>query len=77
MKKLTILVDMDDTIEDLLTAWIDSLNALFNRNVNRDEVDSWDIGEVYPGIPKELLYEPLRTDEFWDNVFPKDMLRTG
>lgn len=27
MKHLTILVDMDDTIESLASAWIDYLNA--------------------------------------------------
>lgn len=72
MKKLTILVDMDDTIEDLLTAWVASLNGMFNRNVDRNEVKSWDIGIAFPGIPKALLYQPLHSDEFWDNVRPKE-----
>ena len=38
MKNLTVLVDMDDTIEGLLTAWVDHLNTHHGTSVKKDNV---------------------------------------
>lgn len=35
MKKLTILIDMDDTLEDLLGAWVSYLNTQYGTNVHK------------------------------------------
>ena len=43
MKKLTILVDMDDTIEQLLNAWIAAVNSKFGTAVTYDDIKSWDV----------------------------------
>lgn len=71
MKKLTILVDMDDTIENLLDAWLNALNEKHGTRVTPDDVHSWDLHEAFPGLSAEQVYEPLFTQELWLDVRPK------
>ena len=70
-KKLTILVDMDDTIENLLVHWIDWLNEAYGTSVDAEEIRSWNIQEAFPSLTTEQVYEPLLQDEFWLRVTPK------
>ena len=65
MKRLTVLVDMDDTIESLLSAWVERLNRSFGTEVNPDEVSEWDISKSFPTLTKEQVYSPLLCDDFW------------
>lgn len=70
MKKLTILVDMDGTIERLLDAWLVRLNKRYNRSVTVDDIAVWDIGEAYPGLTPEQIMEDIYGDEIWGEVQP-------
>lgn len=70
MKKLTILVDMDDTIESLGEAWIGYLNNKYHTNVCKEDVTDWDISKAFPGIDKPLVYQPLRDKALWKSVKP-------
>ena len=38
MKRLTILIDMDDTIVNLLDTWVEWLNRSFGTNVSPMDV---------------------------------------
>lgn len=69
---MIVLVDMDDTIEQLLPAWLDWLNDRYGVLVTPDDIHSWNMDEAYPMLTKEQVYEPLFHDEFWDNVKPMD-----
>ena len=40
----TILIDMDDTIENLLEAWIDCINCRYNKDIKLSDIFHWDIG---------------------------------
>ena len=70
MKKLTILVDMDDTIEQLLNAWIKAVNGKFGTNVAYDDIKSWDVSEAFPGLSHSDVYDVIMEDDFWDTVEP-------
>lgn len=70
MKKLTVLVDMDDTIEGLLDAWIDWLNAKYGCSVVRDDITCWDMRKAFPSVDPDAVYAPLEEAEFWDTVRP-------
>lgn len=72
MKRLTILVDMDDTVEDLLSAWVSYLNAKHGTSVQKDDVAQWDISKSFPTLSKKQVYEPLYLDDFWLSVKPID-----
>ena len=71
MKKFTICVDMDDTIEDLVTPWIEYLNKKHGLNVNPAEVDDWVIEKFFPTLTAHDVFAPLWDPELWDNVKPK------
>lgn len=72
MKRLTILVDMDDTVEDLLGAWVSYLNTRYGTSVQKDEVTQWDISQAFHTLDKAQVYEPLYLDSFWCSVKPID-----
>lgn len=70
MKKLTILVDMDDTIELLTDAWLDWLNAKHGTHVTKDDIHSWNFAAAFPTLTEDEAYAPIYIDEFWDHVEP-------
>ena len=67
---MTILVDMDDTIEQLLAEWIRSVNVKFGRSATVDEVKSWNVAAVYPGLSWEEVYMVTVEPGFWGRVEP-------
>lgn len=72
MKKLTILVDMDETIVSLLGAWVDWLNRSFGTSVCVDDITKWSVAEAFPSLTRDQVYSPLLCDEFWYHVLPID-----
>lgn len=71
-KKLTILVDMDDTITWLLPIWVDWLNNKYSLDVQWKEILEWDMSLAFPTLTREQIYEPLITEEIWDSVIPRN-----
>ncbi len=67
---MTILVDMDDTIEQMLKAWLDGANKKYGRNVACEESVSWDVSAAYPGLTREQIYDIPRQPGFWKTVDP-------
>lgn len=70
MKKLTILVDMDDTIENLSEAWVSYLNSRYGTNVSVSDISSWDISQAFPTLSKTEVYGALKEVELWGAVKP-------
>lgn len=70
MKKLRICIDMDDTIEYLLPAWLRWLNNRYNLNVKIEDITNWDMTLFFPDLTMEQICEPLNIPEFWDMVNP-------
>lgn len=68
----TILVDMDDTIENLLDNWIHWLNDKHGTSVKPDEVIDWEIDRFFPTLTRYEVFEPIFTEDFWDTVTPKE-----
>lgn len=64
MRHLTILVDMDDTIENLAEAWVAYLNARHQTSTNLSDITDWDISKAFPTLTKEQVYAPLFEDAF-------------
>lgn len=63
---------MDDTIENLGSAWVDLLNKRHGTSVVWEDVHYWDFTKVFPELTEEQIYSPLREAELWDNVTPKE-----
>jgi 5'(3')-deoxyribonucleotidase len=71
-KDSVIMIDMDDTIENLGEAWIAWLNKTYNLDVSIDDAISWDIKSLYPTLSEDEFYAPLYLPEFWITVCPID-----
>lgn len=69
---ITVLIDIDDTMTDLVTAWCEWLNILYDLNVSPEEITEWKIAKFYPTLTEEQVFEPLHIDRFWETVKPKD-----
>lgn len=67
---MTILVDMDDTIEKLLEAWVNRANEKYHRNVSLDEITDWNVSAPYSGISKEEIYGVIYEPGFWTGIKP-------
>ena len=67
---MRILVDMDDTIEQLLRAWIRTVNCLYGRSVRYDDIKDWDMTRAYPGLTRDEVYGVMRSKDFWLTVEP-------
>ena len=67
---MTILVDMDDTIEYLIKAWVRGLNAEYGYDVAYDDVREWDISAAFPGLTRAEAYRIPMRPGFWKNVEP-------
>ena len=70
MRKLTVLVDMDDTIEYLAKGWVEYLNIKYGLNVNWLDVKQWDVAQTFPMLTRKQVYEPLFDDALWDHIEP-------
>lgn len=70
MKKLTVLVDMDDVLENLFETWVSYLNRRYDTNVNVDEVFEWDFTKNFPMLSKEQIFKPLTEKDLWCEVKP-------
>lgn len=56
---MIILVDMDDTIEHLLKAWVNGVNEKYGCCVSCDEIVSWDVSADFPGLTHEQVLSRL------------------
>lgn len=67
---MTILIDMDDTIEYLLVEWLDMLNEQFGTHVTEDDIHEYDLTVAFPCLSPDDVYAPLFTKELWERVKP-------
>lgn len=68
---ITLLVDMDDTIELLLPAWVEWLNKRHGTTVHPDEITDWDISKFFPTLKESEIYAPLYDEKLWETVQPR------
>lgn len=67
---MTILVDCDDVIFNLLPNWVNYLNKKYDLFVDPTEIKNWDLSLAFPTLSNEQICEPLSLESFWDNVKP-------
>lgn len=66
MEKKTIIIDYDDTCNNLVSAWLGLYNKDTNESVQRENIHKWEICE-YVKNPKHLL-NLLTDDRLYNNV---------
>ena len=67
---MTILVDMDDTIEYLLKAWVKGVNERYGYTAAEEDVKDWDVSKAFPGLTWDQVYAVPMTPGFWAGVEP-------
>jgi len=70
MKKLTILCDADDTIQELTVHWLAELNAKYNYNIKKEDIKFWDMTKAFPELTEDEVLEPLYRSDFWNRTTP-------
>lgn len=68
---MTVLVDMDDVLNDLISAWCVELNKISDHSLYPKEIKYWEMQKNYPDLTTEEIMMPLQKREFWKNVRPK------
>lgn len=68
--RMVILIDMDDTIEQLLKAWLRAVNERYGYSVRYEDVTSWDLSAPFPGLTREQVYAIPDEPGFWGTVEP-------
>jgi len=71
MKKLTILVDIDDVLNDLLDRWVENLNERYGLSANAQELAVWNVQSIYPTLTVEEVYAPMYEDDIWRKLSPR------
>lgn len=71
MSKFTVIVDIDDTINNLLETWVNWLNRQHHINVDWRGIKEWDMSKTFVTLTKEQIYAPLHNIMFWREVQPK------
>ena len=71
-KKLNILVDMDDVLEDLLTPWVEENNKMFGTSIKRNKITDWSMTKYWPDVKEALVFSALEKQTFWEKVLPKN-----
>ena len=66
----TIAIDIDDTVINLLDAWLTYLNNRHNTKVKREDITEWEIANAFPELSKEQVFSPLYEKDFWESVVP-------
>ena len=67
---MTIPVDMDDTIEQLLNAWVSGIKEKYSRSVECDEITSWDVSASYDRLTFKQVYDIPVLPGFWKTEEP-------
>lgn len=67
---MTILVDMDGVLGDLITPWIARLNFRYCTDVKPEKIKEWDLRKAFPELSGNQIYEPLHDPGLWDDVKP-------
>lgn len=68
--KRKLAVDIDNTIWDLITPWINYYNRRYNDNVKYEDITEYSFFDVIKNITRKEMLELLAENEFWSEVKP-------
>jgi len=77
MKKKTLLLDIDEVINDLKEIWIDLYNKKYNDNLNYMNITEWEVDKFVKPEAKEDIYELLKTPGLFSKMLtpPEDSIK--
>ncbi len=72
MRQLTILLDLDDVLNNQNEVWVDVLNQKYGRNVTVEDITDWDMRLAFPGLRDNELYGPAHRGELVQSMTAPD-----
>ncbi|MBO6014090.1 MAG: hypothetical protein J6P48_01345 [Oscillospiraceae bacterium] len=67
---MTILVDMDDVLEQLVEGMLRYVNARYGTTVSPEDITEWNLAKAFPALTREMVYSPEYDEDFWKTVEP-------
>ena len=67
---MTILVDMDDVLEQLVEGMLRYVNAKYGTAVSPEDIVEWNLAKAFPTLTREMVYSPEYDESFWQTVDP-------
>jgi 5'(3')-deoxyribonucleotidase len=71
MKKLEILVDLDEVLNNLLECWVSFLNDKHGLDADMQDKKTWGLGPLFPSLTAKEIDYPLFDDNFWSGLVPQ------
>lgn len=71
MRKLIILLDLDDVLNDQNMLWINQLNARYGFKVKYEDITDWNMSKFYPGLTSKELYSPVLNPSLVRHMSPE------
>lgn len=56
MANITIAIDVDDTVSELVTNWLRIYNKDFNDNLTKEDITDWNISQFVKPEAKNIIY---------------------
>lgn len=79
MNSLTLILDLDDVLENQAELWVEELNRRHQRDVAYEDLDGWNIEPFYPGLSMAEIYAPLEEncllDKFVCTEYSQEIVR--
>ena len=70
MRRLIILTDMDDVLNNLLEKWVELVNTMCGTATKPEEITSWDVSVGFPTLTREQVYSVLSKNFLWNCLSP-------
>lgn len=67
-KDFIIMCDFDDTINQLIPAWVSWINSTYGYTVDCSDVVDWDLTKVFVGLTQDDICTALHSADFWQSV---------
>jgi len=64
MKKLHIMVDCDEVLNNLLERWVEFLNERHGLFANARDITEWNLRNLFPTLSLEEIRSPLQDEAF-------------
>lgn len=71
MKKLNLLFDADDVLENLVECWVCRINKKYGTSVKVDDITGWTMSEFFPELKESQIRSVLNEPELWHSLEPK------
>ncbi len=72
MVKKTILVDMDEVLDDMDRKWVSYLNSRYGTHTRYEDVKEWDMTKAFPGLSRGQVYGAILEEELYRNFEPTE-----